>query len=332
VRVADDLRKATVFLGYAETDPDGEPDIDARATGFFVAWVTDATFPRTEEREQGAIYLVTAKHCAKQLGSHFVIRYNKLNETPAPGARASGIERVDNPDWVYHPDPTVDVAVMHWGFPRWADVVPISGRTFIRPGIYWPEDRGEKIPEVFPDRELGIGDITYVVGLFNPIRKARINLPVVYTGHIALLPEDYKIDVYDPEGENQVECYLVQAPGMGGLSGAPVFARRSYSVYGNYRPEEKIPPRGRGITVPGRMHGLTGLLGLWSASWADPPDDTLAKYHPTSAGRKVPVGFGIVVPSHKIVETLNHPELIKVRRDEYARRTRENAATLDDGL
>ena len=105
---------------------------------------------------------------------------------------------------------------MHWGFPEWADVVPILGRTFIRPGVYWPEDGGEAIPEVFPDRELGIGDIAYVVGLFNPIRKTRINLPVVYTGHIALLPDDYKIDVYDAViGANQVECYLVQAPGMG---------------------------------------------------------------------------------------------------------------------
>jgi hypothetical protein len=100
-------------------------------------------------------------------------------------------------------------------------------------------------------------------------------------------------------------------------------------VYGSYRPESDPPLRGRGTRVAGRIHSMTGLLGLWSASWADPPDETLAKYAPSTIGRKVPVGFGIVIPAYKIAETLNLPELIAARREEYDRRQREAAATTD---
>jgi hypothetical protein len=325
VRIADDLKKSTVFLGDDIAGKEGEQDIDARATGFFVSWSTSASLlqPDDDQQEQGAKYLITARHCARQLGSKFVIRYNKHDG-------GSEVELVEDPQWVFHPDCTVDVAALHCGYPKWADCVPVPGRLLLRPAERqsWTEAPS---PIVAPNAEVGIGDIAYVVGLFNPLRETRINLPVVYTGHIALLPNDYRIQVFDQQTRitQEVECYLVQAPGLDGLSGAPVFCRISHPIYGDYRAEPNPPQRGRHQPIPARVHGMTHLLGLWQSSWADPPDETLARHSPSTIGRKVPVGFGVVVPAYKIAEMLNLPELIAARRAEYERRRRESAATID---
>jgi hypothetical protein len=213
------------------------------------------------------------------------------------------------------------VAVLHCGFPDWADCVPIAGNFFVRPGS--EHEQEGPIPTT---NEIGIGDITYVVGLFNKISGKKANLPVVHTGHVALLPRDEKIPVWDRvRGPWEVEGYLVQAHALDGLSGAPVFARISYPVYGDFRREPSTIVIYN--KVAGRMHGLTVLLGLWQASWeGEPSSDVLGG---RAAGRKVPIGFGIVVPAHRIAEALNREELVMSRQNEYEGRLMENPAVAD---
>jgi hypothetical protein len=93
VRIADDLRKAVVFLGEDIAGPDGEADIDPRGTGFFITWRTGGSFPtEDEEKEYAGNYLVTAKHNTSQLGRSFVIRFNKTGG-------GSDIIKVDDPRW-----------------------------------------------------------------------------------------------------------------------------------------------------------------------------------------------------------------------------------------
>src|SRR5208337_2128057 len=121
VRIADDLRKATVFLGEEKADDKGGSAIDARLTGFFVVWQSDSCRPMPDmPPEQSGFYLVTARHVAQPLGSHFAIRFNKKGG-------GSDIELIENAVWTVHPDETVDVAVLHCGYPDWADCVPIPG-------------------------------------------------------------------------------------------------------------------------------------------------------------------------------------------------------------
>jgi hypothetical protein len=280
------------------------------------------------EPECSGIYLVTARHVAEPLGSHFAIRFNKKTG-------GSDIERIEKARWTVHRDDTVDVAVLHCGYPDWADCIPIPGRLLAKPTI------GDTIVStveaddlIFNDPNLGIGDIAYVVGLFHLIKGHKVNLPVVHTGHIALLPGDEKIPVWNRTTQKmrQVEGYLVEAHGLEGLSGAPVFARTSSPVTAPYRYEG--PPLIGGVKmeqpVHGRLHSVTVLLGLWRSSWEGEPDDTLAKDKKLS-GHRIPVGMGVVVPANKIAETLNDPELIMARRKEFERRARERAA-IDDAL
>jgi hypothetical protein len=130
----------------------------------------------------------------------------------------------------------VDVAVLHHEIPDWADCIPIPTRFLVHPGDTHEYKKGV-VPTV-PD--VGIGDIAYVVGLFNPVKGKKVNLPLVHTGHIAMLPKDERIPVVDRNRrEREIEGYLVQAHVLDGASGAPIFARISYPIFGEYRPETR---------------------------------------------------------------------------------------------
>jgi hypothetical protein len=180
--------------------------------------------------------------------------------------------------------------------------------------------------------DLGIGDIAYVVGLFHLLHGKKVNLPVVHTGHIALLPEDERIPVFNrtTKKPQEVEGYLVEAHGLEGLSGAPVFARSSTAVTAKllYQGPPLLNIQKPEYPVPGRLHGMTLLLGLWLGSWDGEPSETLA-HEKGLKGRRVPVGMGIVVPASKIAETLNQQELVMARQKEHERQLNEKAASTD---
>src|ERR1700722_7926578 len=119
VRIANDLRKSTVFLGEEVADEDGVSVLKPQGTGFFVNWRSDAVRPIDDMMpEDGGYYLVTARHVAVPLGTHFHIGYNRKGG-------GSDTDFIENARWTFHPDPLVDVAVLHCGYPKWADCIPI---------------------------------------------------------------------------------------------------------------------------------------------------------------------------------------------------------------
>ncbi len=212
--------------------------------------------------------------------------------------------------------------------------MPIPGRLLARPTLEDTIVSMAKPGETLVNQpDLGIGDIVYVVGLFHLLSGKNINLPVVHTGHIALLPGDEKIPVRNP-GERKshdVEAYLVEAHGLEGLSGAPVFARTSVPIMAQRRHEGPPLQGGHKLEFPvaGRLHSWTMLLGLWQASWDEWPSRILSKEKKLSKDQKVPLGMGVVVPAYKIAETLNRTELMMARRQRYQDELTERAATTD---
>jgi hypothetical protein len=305
------------------------PSLNRAGLVFFVSWQSDAVRPIQDMKpEVSGNYLVTARHVAVPLGTHFLIGYNKQGG-------GSDIDLIENAKWTFHTDPMVDIAVLQCGYPEWADCIPIPGRMLSRPTVddvrYSTIKDGEVI---FGDPTLGVGDIAYVVGHFHLMQGKKTNLPVVHTGHIALLPEDEKIPAWDEptRSRQEVEGYLVEAHGLDGLSGAPVFARTSAPVSATYF--HIGPPLQGGIKlqhpIVGRLHSWTVLLGLWMAAWKAEPSTELATEIDVSGDTKVPLGMGIVVPANKIAETLNQPELITARRKECERRFIESAAARPD--
>lgn len=110
-----------------------------------------------------------------------------------------------------------------------------------------------------------------------------------------------------------MEAYLVEARSIGGISGSPVFARRTISVIWN----DEISNR----TTPVKaLHGLTGevhLIGMMHGHWdVKESEINQARMVPTRDPQGVNVGIAIVVPMHKIIETINQPELAGRRKQE----------------
>jgi hypothetical protein len=106
---------------------------------------------------------------------------------------------------------------------------------------------------------------------------------------------------------------------MGGISGAPVFVRGTHSVPAN---NEALP------TQPGTVASLADymLLGVAHGHWKIPKDEINEPHHSLAQG-ELNVGIAVVTPAFKLLETLNHPELVKRREEEVERRTKGGQGT-----
>mgnify|MGYP003345749405 CR=1 FL=1 len=106
MRLHDDLRKCVVYLG--DPAPNDETGLSlVRGTGFMVF-----------HGKFAGSYLITAGHVAKEFEDRpFGIRLNDRSSL-------ARVDRIDEAKWWYHPDSTVDVAVMQYEPPDWADVSP----------------------------------------------------------------------------------------------------------------------------------------------------------------------------------------------------------------
>lgn len=291
VRLGDDYRKAVVFIGSENAE-----DIIPAGTGFFV-W--------HGEGRAAEAYLVTAGHVARGLdGAPIGIRFNTRDNR-------FRVEPVDMPEWRYHPDENVDVAVMQFTPPRWADC-----KAF--PSIHFAT------PQKMESKDFGTGDLAYVVGLFRLLKDTKRNLPVVYTGHIALNPQDEEIPWRDTQQKitRRTRAYLVEAGAISGASGAPVFVRRTVECL---VPDPQAPQK----LLRAWGHGSVWLLGLWSSSWPGTPENDLADAFGLPKDVKVPIGVGVVVPAERLLETLNLPQLKAQRQKNADAEDQASAPTTD---
>jgi hypothetical protein len=209
---------------------------------------------------------------------------------------------VDEAAWYYHPNQDIDIAVMQIG---------IAGADW-QPFPY----------EGFADHEqsalfsrFGVGDLVYIVGLYRLLPGRAKMSPIVHTGHVAMTPGE-DIPIYNTTTKKTINTrgYLVEAQTLEGLSGSPVFVR-----YTN--------PTGMSSGV-GRVVAYTDsvfLLGVWQGAWDGIPGDILSE-EIGSNNRRVPVGMGITIPSRRITEVLELPELKERRQQGVERDLAENAA------
>jgi hypothetical protein len=148
----------------------------------------------------------------------------------------------------------------------------------------------------------------FTVGLFTYHAGTQRNMPIVRYGNIAMLPDE-PIQV---EG-GFADVYLVEARSIGGLSGSPVFVRKTLAlpITSRYDNERKIEGLGRLF-----------FLGMMRGHW-DIRESELNKpsfIHDRQRG--VNLGIGMVTPAAKILEVLNHPDLaaLRAKREEETRR------------
>jgi hypothetical protein len=190
--------------------------------------------------------------------------------------------------WFTHSDPNVDLAVLpfHLDF----DALGVDCVAIQTSGM---------VENKNPMEDAGCGDFCYVIGLFAKRQGKSQNLPVIHTGHIAMMPHPKELieTVNNTTGQKRfVEGYLVEISNLQGLSGAPVFVRGGVQV--------NFPVEGGG-SGEGIMAAPTlKLLGVWQGSW-----DGFS----VADNQRVPVGIGIVTPAQKLLEILDSPALIENR-------------------
>jgi hypothetical protein len=300
VRISNDARKCVVFLGDCDTL--GTPEkFEPFATAFLMR--PNAPLPLA--------YLVTARHCVQDRNPFWV----RLN-----GETGSQLILIEDPDWTFHEDPTVDVAVME--FP------PLGEGRYSAFSSAWFSGRHVHGSKWQAELHFGPGDLTYTVGLFSYHRGESRNIPLVHTGHIAAFYEDEKIQVRDWSDRSnspkflRIDAYVVQRATLPGASGSPVFVRQTQIAAGEKHFHTERGAQHQWQSDVPTAYGELYLLGLWHGSWEI--DDV------KRAGAVVrnPAGYGIVVPANKIMEVFGVPKLKDRMEKAMAERKAARAKTL----
>ncbi len=251
------------------------------------------------------LHLVTAKHVAEAV-EHvpFVIGVNtKRGQKALLDANYDADHIVK---WWYHPtEPNaVDVAVTMFG-PDQYEKLDIEW-------VFYPNMF--VTPEIRKKAGIGIGDEVAAVGLFTAFSGKDKHSPIVRIGNLAMLPEE-RVPV---KGFDPMEVYLAESRSIGGLSGSPVYVRQTLSM------DVK--------THSGEMANLAGcgkiyFLGLMHGHWELP-----AGFVNSVPSEAINMGISIIVPAHKILEVLNHPELVEMRRKHDEEIGKETLAVQDSAF
>ena len=248
--------------------------------------------------EGGFSYGVTARHLIGRITHNsfdqkVIVRINARDSED--GFR--DIETEAN-DWTHHSDDdSVDVAVA----PIAPDMSEFDCR-WIPVDMFATEDVIEK-------QAIGPGDDVVIAGLFRRHSGKKRNIPVVRTGIISAMPSpDDPIEIEHAE----IDAYLVETRSIGGLSGSPVFVRQG-------------PIQ---VDAAGQIRKLASpayyLLGLIHGHWDIPgPSRDGGEFESMN------MGMGIVVPACRILETLNHPEIVRSRKHQEAEIRRRHAPKMD---
>jgi hypothetical protein len=282
------MLKGTVFIAEKIHSSTESSDYDLQAAAFWIAYPskTGGDF----------LYLATAKHVVDDLKGRPVVALVNSHE----GGVA--VLEVAEKYWHFHPtDPTVDVAVL--------------------PAINHPHLNFISIPtdlfllaETRHDHNIGIGDDTFTVGLFTYHAGTQRNMRIVRHGNIAMLPDEpIQVD------NGFAEVYLVEARSIGGLSGSPVFVRKSISLRVTTEKENETKLQGLG-----RLFFLGMMRGHWDIRESDMNKPSFIQ----DRQRGVNLGIGMVTPASKILEVINHPDLVSLRE----RREQEHRKAVAPGL
>ena len=165
----------------------------------------------------------------------------------------------------------------------------------------------QRTPFIPDGEKIDLGETCYTVGLFRYIYGHEKNLPLVYTGNIALYSESTvpSWDAIRREVRPLHGC-LIQTPGIHGASGSPVFVRRPLHL------------AKQALVYDKRVR----LFGIFVSAWFLPPEGEARKEFGATEGDVLPVGLGIVVHASRIIEILEQPQVKDERNKANAGRER----------
>ena len=316
MRVPDEIRKTVLFIGIKNQSGEW----DWKATGYLIA-LSDYQLHWSEMIEQDGkqfqvsgthpfLLLATAKHVAEEKlqGKDFALK------TMGTDGQPRIIEGHKDQRWFYHPTEKnhVDAAVTIFYPPdmRELDLFTVQAEMFAD-------------EHVIREANLGVGDEVFIAGLFSEVTKTNRLHPIVRIGNLAMMPGE-RI----PFDNELIDAYLIESRSIGGLSGSPVFVRKTTRVEAGLKFKPGFALNAVNSPTPsiegverlflegvGRIYFLGSIIGHWDA------------------GKEVVnMGISTVVPARKILEIIRQPELIEMANkiiSERQKNSAEGKAVLD---
>jgi hypothetical protein len=285
--IPDEVRKCVCFVGYRIAS--GE--ICLAGTAFWLSRLLDGT-------DRRFIYLVTARHVIdhiKGLGLDSVLL--RLN---SKSGSAFWVE-CKMADWHFHPDASIDVALLRVAIPSGADHLSI--------GLEMAATN-----EVMAREKIGIGDEVFVTGLFTHHYGDTNNIPIVRVGNIAAMTG---AKVKSKNGP--IDAYLIESRSIGGLSGSPVFVNLGLVRHGAFS------STGNPIFYwMGLIHGHFDVDESRVDSNGDIVDDGVKE-------SRVNTGIAVVIPFEKVMETIGQPS-IKVIEEGISEQAKKETYPVPDEM
>jgi hypothetical protein len=167
------------------------------------------------------------------------------------------------------------------------------------------------------------GGTIFCVGVFTKHAGRRRVIPILRTGNIALMPNAQEL-IYTERGP--IEGYLVECRSVGGLSGSPVFSAIDKIV----PPFIPTPPG----FIPAEQYKaeirtLWAWIGLMHGHWKI-DKKTLAEMDTTNdEDEPLNTGIAIVVPAWKVMEVVNHPRFVEMRKQRLGKLRSKNTPVED---
>jgi hypothetical protein len=174
--------------------------------------------------------------------------------------------------------------------------------------------------EEFEKKVIGLGAEVAVVGLFRSHYGTNQNVPIVRVGNISAMPGEPVFTKY----AGHIKAYLIEARSIAGLSGSPVLIVPDSAILLAHmmRGQRLGGDQGlgdQGCALLGLMHGDFDVKNL--------NEDVVTDEDAPNRG--VHTGIGVVVPLAKIIDTINHPDLIEMRKAAAKQLREEKGATAD---
>ncbi len=246
-------------------------------------------------------YIVTAGHVADAVkGLPFSLRVNTRNG----GCRevSSLTPSGDQMAWHRHKNAFVDVAV--YPLLRFSDDIE-WGAIYLENFLTARRIR---------DKDIGIGDEVWCVGLFSLFTGERRNSPIVRTGNVASMPRERIPIRLDDGREGLTKAYLVEMKSMEKLSGSPVFVSHTNMIFLRDIEMKNVAQQYSSVSDevvrgPSTFH----FMGLMHGHWKLPLAEKLQKFLGPNISQ-LNVGIAVVVPAAQIRDILYHPRLVEMRK------------------
>jgi hypothetical protein len=262
------------------------------------------------------LHLVTAEHVISGLltkGYEIWLRVNVYGpkgavEIPIPDASTI---------FKFHPDnenEATDVAVCPFSDRSTDEQTGEIIHAAIRSFRLDKEAQGFIPNEQFEKATIGLGAEVAIIGLFRSHYGTNQNVPVVRVGNISAMPGEPIFTKY----AGHIKAYLIEARSISGLSGSPVLVVPDSAILLAAAMKGHVLME-QGCALLGLMHGHFDVRNL--------NEDVVTEED--APERSVHTGMGVVVPLSKIIETVNHPDLIEMRKTTAKRLREEKGATAD---